>query len=295
MSNEILIENNIFKRLRHSMILQAGTNGNVFSFNYSYDPFWTSIPSNSAGDIVLHGNYIFANLFEQNIVQNMVIDNSHGPNGPNNTFFRNRGELYGIFFSATNSPGQNFIGNEITNTGFPFNIVNYNIIGANHFLYGNNNKGSIDPPGTDTLITQSLYYLSIPDFVSPDQWAGIGTPNPVGQGEIPALNRVQNNDLFSNTCGQIITNTTEIDEIENHVNIFPNPFSEIANIESEDLIQRIDLIDFSGKIVFTKNYNEKVITLDLDKFPSGIYTALIYLNNNTPSFKKIIKSSIESR
>jgi len=125
-SNEILVENNVFKRLRHSMIIQAGANGNVFAYNYSYDPFWTSNPTNAAGDMVLHGNYVFANLFEQNIVQNIVIDNSHGPNGPNNTFFRNRGELFGIFFSADNSPSQNFIANEVTNTNSPYSGFHWN-------------------------------------------------------------------------------------------------------------------------------------------------------------------------
>ena len=105
-SNECLIENNVFEHLRHSVLFQAGANGNVCSFNYSFDPFWTSFPDNSAGEFVLHGNYPFANLIEQNICQNIVVDNSHGPNGPHNTLFRNRAELYGIFFTATNSPGQ---------------------------------------------------------------------------------------------------------------------------------------------------------------------------------------------
>ena len=150
-SNECLIENNIFKQLRHSMIMQAGANGNVFAFNYSLDPYWDTQPHNSSGDMVLHGNYVYANLFEQNICQNIVIDNSHGPNGPYNTFFRNRSEGYGIFFSADNSPSQNFLGNEITNTHLPYSLVNYLIQGSDHFLFGNNNKGTIDPVGTNSL------------------------------------------------------------------------------------------------------------------------------------------------
>lgn len=85
-SGECLIENNIFKHLRHSMLVQAGANGNVCAFNYSLDPNWTSFPSNSAGDIVMHGNYVFMNLIEENICQNIVVDASHGINGPYNTF-----------------------------------------------------------------------------------------------------------------------------------------------------------------------------------------------------------------
>ncbi len=65
------VENNIFRNLRHSMIAQSGANGNVFAFNYSREPYWTdvSLPANSAGDLVMHGNYPYMNLAEGNTVQ----------------------------------------------------------------------------------------------------------------------------------------------------------------------------------------------------------------------------------
>jgi hypothetical protein len=85
-----LICDNIAQYLRHSILVQAAANGNVIAYNYSYNPYWTEgwFPSNSAGDVVLHGNYPYSNLFEGNIIQNLVIDNSHGINGPYNTFFQ---------------------------------------------------------------------------------------------------------------------------------------------------------------------------------------------------------------
>lgn len=292
MSNEILVENNIFKRLRHSMILQAGANGNVFAYNYSFDPFWSSFPSNAAGDMVLHGNYIFANLFEQNIVQNIVIDNSHGPNGPNNTFFRNRGELFGIFFSADNSPGQNFIGNEITNTTSPYNFVNYTIQGSDHFISSNNNKGTIDPPGSDTLSTQSLFYTSIPDFVSPDQWASIGNPNLINQGLIPSIERLQSSDPFINTCGQIITNNKDLYIPEEKVLLFPNPCANFVKVKAKQTIEKIILYDFSGKKVSLQNFNASSVEFDLSNLPPGIYISVTYLNNGfSKSINRIIKTS----
>jgi hypothetical protein len=145
-SGACLVENNIFRKLRHSMLLQSGANGNVFGYNYSTDPYWadTLFPTDAAGDIVLHGNYPYLNLFEGNIVQNIVIDDSHGKNGHHNTFFRNRAELYGIFMNnnpATDSV--NFAGNEIPNSVFPLGL--YFLNGNNHFQYGNNIKGVITP------------------------------------------------------------------------------------------------------------------------------------------------------
>ena len=59
-TNECRVYNNIFDHLRHSMIVQAGANGNVFCYNYSVNPFWTGsalLPSNSAGDMVRTHNF----------------------------------------------------------------------------------------------------------------------------------------------------------------------------------------------------------------------------------------------
>jgi hypothetical protein len=183
-TGECLIENNVFEHLRHSILLQAGANGNVITYNYSHDPFWSTsspfIPSNSAGELVLHGNYVYRNLFEMNSVQNIVIDNSHGPNGPYNTFLRNRAALFGLFFSADNSPSQNFIGNEIPNTSFPYSSVNYMLLGTDHFLFGNNNKGTIDPVGTEIISLNSLAYLNAPAFLNGQALAQIGAPNTMG-------------------------------------------------------------------------------------------------------------------
>lgn len=119
-ANDNLIVDNIAEHLRHAFLLQATANGNVVAYNYSFDPFWKQsfFPSGSSGDIVLHGNYPYSNLFEGNILQNLVIDDSHGVNGPFNTFFRNRMESYGIFMNANSGNTMNFIANEITGSGF---------------------------------------------------------------------------------------------------------------------------------------------------------------------------------
>ncbi|MFM7596115.1 MAG: glycosyl hydrolase family 28-related protein, partial [Flavobacteriales bacterium] len=197
-TNECLIENNIFKHLRHSVLLQAGSNGNVTAFNHSLDPYWTNsnplLAGNSAGELVLHGNYVFANLFEQNDVQNIVIDNSHGANGPYNTFLRNRASLYGIFFSDNTSPSQNFIGNEIPNTSFPYSAVNYSIQGNDQFTYGNNNKGTVAPAGTSALSDISYHYLTKPAFVQEYKWGMIGLPSAMNTASVPATDRYEAND-----------------------------------------------------------------------------------------------------
>ncbi len=92
-TTNVLVENNVFKRLRHAMELSHGANGNVFGYNYSFDQYSnTDSPpdSNYLGDVSLHGHFPFANLFEGNLFEFAFIDVWWGYSGPNNTFFRNR-------------------------------------------------------------------------------------------------------------------------------------------------------------------------------------------------------------
>lgn len=143
-SSECLIEGNQFNHLRHAMICQAGANGNVFRDNHSKNPYWKEpfLPKRAAGDLVLHGNYPYYNLFLQNTVQNLVIDRSHGINGPNNFFVQNRIESYGILMSkkqATN--GCYFLENVISGKGLFKG--KYRIKGENHVEAGNYVKGQL--------------------------------------------------------------------------------------------------------------------------------------------------------
>ncbi len=177
-SGECLVENNTFQHLRHSMLLQSGANGNVLSYNYSTQPYWSDaspvIPTDAAGDMVLHGNWPYANLFEGNYGQNMIIDNSHGVNGPFNTFFRNRGANYGLFMNVGAGDSSNLMGNEITN------ITNgmYMLTGSGNLEWANRVRGVIFPALTLTLNEASLYRSSPPEFFSSSYpYPSFGPPN----------------------------------------------------------------------------------------------------------------------
>ena len=286
-SNECTIEDNIFNHLRHSMIVQAGANGNVFTYNYSIEPFWTGVffPSNSAGEIVLHGNWPYANLFEGNDVGNIVVDNSHDANGPHNTFLRNRARGYGIFFSDTSSPGQHFIGNEITNDslGAPFNSLNYFIQGSNHILCGNNYLGNIDPLGTDSLSILSYAYSSIPSFIPNNQWAAIGPPNILNSFSIPAKDRFIFNAIFGNSCGENLTQVNINDQ--NNIKIYPNPFTNELNIFGNK-IKKIMIYDSFGRLVYDQQNN---FTINNINWKKGIYLVNIKGDKSSNSYK-IIKN-----
>lgn len=289
-SGECLIENNIFNHLRHSVLLQAGANGNVITYNYSRDPFWTSFPSDASGDMVLHGNYVFANLFEQNICQNIVIDNSHGPNGPYNTFFRNRAEKYGIYFSADNSHFQNIVGNEITNSNFPYSLVNYSIQGKDQFEFSNNNKGVIVPMGESALPETSLFYKEKPYFLQESQWGGIGSPNLPEKNFIPAYERWLNNSPMENGCtDSLVLNEYKITDGLNVI-CFPNPFGSELKIHAEFPNSNYIIFDAIGRVVFKQNNLTDKLIINTSSWKAGVYYIQINSGKDLIKTVKIIKN-----
>lgn len=168
-TGECLIENNVFRVLRHAMLLQAGSNGNVLAYNYSREQQRTEFPSEASADMVLHGNYPFANLFEGNICQQILADTSHGANGPLNTFFRNRAEAYGINITDSLITQLNVVGNETYKGTYSlFTGDGYSLNGSNRFEYANNTQSDgVQAPGTTSLTDYSYYLNADPSALPP--------------------------------------------------------------------------------------------------------------------------------
>lgn len=82
--------------------------------------------------------------------------------------------------------------------------------------------------------------------------------------------------------------TTEI--TEDNVKIFPNPVIDFLVVESQNKIERIDLYDFSGKIVplliEKSELNKNKVKIDFKNIKNGSYILFI---NNDKSFKIIKK------
>lgn len=281
-SGECLAENNIFNHLRHSFLFQAGSNGNVVAYNYSTDPYWTSFPNNSAGDIVMHGNYPFANLAEGNIAQNLVVDASHGINGPYNTFFRNRAELYGLVMS--NNPAsndQNYAGNEITSTQFLQG--NYTLNGTGHFQFGNYVQGTLTPANTSALPENSLYRSTPPPYLS--GWPYIGAPYTYNAGTIPAKARFQNQ--VYTTCMSTITAVEGTAQTDNVFHIFPNPATDAVQVQlTKQTMCRLFVYDATGKEILKQVFTGSA-HISTQNWAAGCYTFLI-LNDRQRLSREVI-------
>ncbi|MCZ2392249.1 MAG: T9SS type A sorting domain-containing protein [Chitinophagales bacterium] len=292
-TNECKIESNIFKHLRHSMLLQAGANANVFGYNYSREAFWTGTilsPKDAAGDIVLHGNYVYANLFEGNIVQNIVIDDTHGKNGPYNTLFRNRAELYGIFMNSNPaSDGQNFVGNEVTNNDFLKGL--YTISGTNHFQYADNIRGSIKPSGTNELNDITYYLDEKSDIYQTNHLPTIGLPNIINTGINPAKTRYESGTYTICKRGGSVPTTILNIQSFNSIQVYPNPTNDFIFLaENQNLTYplQISAIDVTGQQVLQKSISSQYERISIKSLSRGTYILYIQDSRHNNYVSKVV-------
>lgn len=201
-SSECLVQNCIFEHLRHGVLLQSGANGTVVGYNSFSTPFWNEgfFPTNSAGELVLHGNFPFMNLFEGNLANNIVIDNSHGINGPFNTVFRNRASIWGIFMNSGAGDSTNIVNNEIVANSPTIIPSSYTLTGIGNFTYGNNRAGTPIPAGTASPPDWTSYYLAFtPTWFASGSLPTVGYANTFNSGTVPARTRFTAGVL--NRCG----------------------------------------------------------------------------------------------
>lgn len=220
-----LIEDNIFYRLRHSMILESGGEGNVFAYNYSKDPYISDDPTWLTGDISTHGAHPYMNLFEGNKVAKLFADNTWG-SGSQNTFFRNnitrvaQDATYGLWSVIVdkNNYYENIVGNVICELGcvgfyeatgayvgstktiwrIGYNassgdVVDLNVA-ATIIRHGNydyfTNNTNWDPSISDKKLPNSYYLNSKPSFFKNKPWPLFGGDlSPVIMGKLPAEER----------------------------------------------------------------------------------------------------------
>jgi len=281
-SGDNLVENSIFNHLRHSILVQSGANGNVSAYNYSVDPYWSDNAfKDAAGDLVCHGNFAHHNLFEGNICQNIIVDNSHGKNGPFNTFLRNRAALYGLIVSS-NQDSQNFISNEITNPGLL--MGQFILTGNGHINSNNNVKNKLQSNITLTIPDTSFYLSQKPAFIPPQcNWPILGYPQPFNNGQNGAIIRYKESSEKA-YCETIVysskINTNNFNS--NSFNCYPNPFNSKLLISATEPIT-IKLFNSFGSSLMEIKINDYV-ALETADLPNGIY---FITSGNTFSMKLV--------
>ena len=184
-ATDCLITDNILHQLRHALMVKRGANGNVFSYNYSFERRREPEGSRLLCDISLHGHYPYQNLFEGNVVEFIELADYWGPTGPRTTFLRNHVQT--SISLLDHSHQAIFLGNRITESGFTTDGTSQDLILGGNTLSGGKTLPSIINVET---IPDSAYRTS-----PPENWGGLPWPvlaDPTADGTlIPAQRRWQ--------------------------------------------------------------------------------------------------------
>jgi hypothetical protein len=85
-------------------------------------------------------------------------------------------------------------------------------------------------------------------------------------------------------------NSTSVNTDQNiNLDIYPNPVSDIVNIKADKVIESIDILTVSGRIVYSKVVNYEQIRVNTNNIQSGVYIIRIRTENSTVTKKIIIR------
>lgn len=150
------------------------------------------------------------------------------------------------------------------------NVRIYNLYGLDYFNLQNGNNTNIT--NFYSISNDVLNCIQVDDPVwSEENW-----------------NSIDDHTSFESFC-EIILDTNDIKSAEK-IKFYPNPVENILTIENTDLkIDKINLIDVSGKTVLTKSLNTNPIKLNLKSYPKGIYFLQLVSGEKIIQTEKIIK------
>ncbi len=206
-SQRCLVENNVFRYLRHSMIFGDHAFYNVLGYNYSRENDSQGSTLYEPTDICFHGHSGTDdgpefNLVEGNIAVFIQFDKAWGENGIRNLIFRNRSTKIADwnlnpFHPQDDNDKQNIVNNyfefdESASTTWPWTMRGEDHLVKNNKIrdyWGSSWERSKIPSYWDDI---SYYYKSAPDFIlnPAEQWPF--HPTNSGSGDIsdnPAKDR----------------------------------------------------------------------------------------------------------
>lgn len=142
--------------------------------------------------------------------------------------------------------------------------------------------GSITPAGTITINCGDNQTFSI----AAD--AGYMIEDVIVDGlSVGAMNSFSFTNITNNHTISAVFTSNSIDEFENNVKIYPNPVKNTLFVESETAIQKINVYNALGQLVYTANNCGNITSISVENLTPGIYTLHLTGNTNT-MIKKIV-------
>jgi hypothetical protein len=264
-SSNCLIENNIFTFLAHAMVVEAGANGNVFAYNYSSQTYWEKEDeeSNNSADILLNGNYPYANLFEGNVVQNIAVTANYGKNGPN-SFYMNWAELFGFRIEKDAGDSFNLIKNRIINNLPQFGKLQFS--GKGHYENRTLWLAKVRVDSIADFTRKSLYLNDSIRFTGGMKKYRIFAEKRDDQKVYVQCTDSSKLEPTSKTDYKDMVSVNSVSK--KGVELYPNPANDILNIKTYDSPSiEGSIIDQTGKTVLLFNQT----TIDLSALENGLY------------------------
>ena len=225
------------------------------------------------------------------------------------TYWKNVGNTstyYGFVEPAVNSH-QNYDSIPVTYYSFPLNyndatVTNFysvtnpgNIKGAGKYYYNADGWGTLKLPHrtvSNVLRTKSVLYIGDSTINSYSLTKEYAWYSPTQKDVLLVISSVLLNGtlyrkyvFFDNHFGTGIKNI----DASNSIHVYPNPGNgifqfDVDNYENETLIQ---CMDYTGKLLMSKEMNGHSETIDLTSFGKGLYFIKI-TNSNYETIKKVI-------
>ncbi len=277
LSTQVLVTDNIFKNLRHHIIVQTGVNNSIISYNYNVD-------IQDYSDLSLHGHYSNHNLYEGNMVWLTGIADAWGRVGPSNVIFRNqiRGRQFGDEGIAIHddSDNQALVANDFVDESYIRKEEDVdNTYEEGNIIEGIARWNELNPSAE---IPQSLYLEDMPDFwLTELPWPAFGPDVPGSAlNKIPAQVRYEQSFKSGNSNAEANESLSLEQPLKTRLNTsFPNPFSSRTTISfnlAEQGTVHLEVFDSLGRKIATllnetRSSGTHEVSFDGLALPAGTY------------------------
>jgi poly(hydroxyalkanoate) depolymerase family esterase len=174
-----------------------------------------------------------------------------------------------------------------------FNILNNNAVSVNGLQTVSTNQTGVTYSVTAT--SNTTYTWTVPAGANITSGQGTNqitvtfstTSGNVSVTETAATCKVGPLNLFVNISGS--SNISQITNGSNQVLVYPNPSKGIINVQSQKTVQTIKITNLLGEVIYSKQQvNAKESNINMDSYPTGVYTIYMTDGANTVTIKKII-------
>lgn len=86
-----------------------------------------------------------------------------------------------------------------------------------------------------------------------------------------------------------LTNSVNISSDVYHLSMYPNPATDVLNLQSAKNITGIEIINLTGQIVFKGTYSSNMVAIPLNGLPAGIHVVSVYQGDINTRHKIMIR------